>query len=372
MGRSSVRPGRRFRRGAFVALLAVALLVAALATILASIFTGNHPAPWITIAVSIAVLAGLAFSGRWFWRNARTIGALMDAADRVADGDFTTRVADSEARQLGRLTSSFNEMAEHLETNEQRRRELLADIAHELRTPLQVIRGSVEGMLDGLYPADAARLRPLLDETVVMARLLDDLRTLSMAEAASSSSSRVGRSAVAGGRRREYVPLDGGRPRHHVGVAARSGVPAIIDADPVRVAEVLNNLIANALRHTPSSGHVSVTVSGAPHENVSFAVEDTGPGINPDLLPFVFDRFTTSADIDGPGWDSRSPSAWSRRMAARSMRPPTRTARRSDARSPHPSIVNRCVTPPRAKRAMMGVWRRGPSSAPPCSTISTR
>ena len=81
-------PGRRFRRGAFVALLAVALLVAALATILASIFTGNHPAPWITIAVSIAVLAGLAFSGRWFWRNARTIGALMDAADRVADGDY--------------------------------------------------------------------------------------------------------------------------------------------------------------------------------------------------------------------------------------------------------------------------------------------
>ena len=64
---------------------------------------------------------------------------------------------------------------------------------------------------------------------------------------------------------------------------------------------MLNNLIANALRHTPSSGHVSVTVSGAPHENVSFEVEDTGPGINPDLLPFVFDRFTTSADVDGTG-----------------------------------------------------------------------
>ena len=295
-------PGRRFRRGAFVALLAVALLVAALATILASIFTGNHPAPWITIAVSIAVLAGLAFSGRWFWRNARTIGALMDAADRVADGDLTTRVADSEARQLGRLTSSFNEMAEHLETNEQRRRELLADIAHELRTPLQVIRGSVEGMLDGLYPVDAARLRPLLDETVVMARLLDDLRTLSMAEAGVLELHResVDPRSLADDVVNTFrsMAVDRGitlESRHD------AGVPAIIDADPVRVAEVLNNLIANALRHTPSSGHVSVTVGGAPHEGVTFAVEDTGPGIDPDLLPFVFDRFTTSADAGGTG-----------------------------------------------------------------------
>ena len=295
-------PGRRFRRGAFVALLAVALLVAALATILASIFTGNHPAPWITIAVSIAVLAGLALSGRWFWRNARTIGALMDAADRVADGDLTTRVADSDARQLGRLTSSFNEMAEHLETNEQRRRELLADIAHELRTPLQVIRGSVEGMLDGLYPADAARLRPLLDETVVMARLLDDLRTLSMAEAGVLELHResVDPRSLADDVVNTFrsMAVDRGitlESRHD------AGVPAIIDADPVRVAEVLNNLIANALRHTPSSGHVSVTVGNAPHEGVTFAVEDTGPGIDPDLLPFVFDRFTTSADAGGTG-----------------------------------------------------------------------
>ena len=77
----------------------------------------------------------------------------MDAADRVAGGDYATRV-DARSGQLGRLTGAFNEMTERLETNERRRRELLADIAHELRTPLQVIRGSVEGMLDGLYPAD--------------------------------------------------------------------------------------------------------------------------------------------------------------------------------------------------------------------------
>ncbi len=295
-------PGRRFRRGAFVALLAVALLVAALATILASIFTGNHPAPWITIGVSIAVLAGLAFSGRWFWRNARTVGVLMDAADRVAGGDLATRVPDTGARQLGRLTSAFNEMAEHLETNEQRRRELLADIAHELRTPLQVIRGSVEGMLDGLYPIDADRVRPLLDETIVMARLLDDLRTLSMAEAGVLELHRetIDPRSTADDVVHTFRSMaeDAGvmlEPRHG------ASIPASIEADPVRVAEVLNNLIANALRHTPSGGGVSVEVAGEPHGDVSFVVADTGPGIDPELLPFVFDRFTTSADTDGTG-----------------------------------------------------------------------
>ena len=295
-------PGRRFRRGAFVALLAVALLVAALATILASIFTGGtHPAPWITIAVSIAVLAGLAFSGRWFWRNARTIGALMDAADRVADGDLTTRVADSDARQLGRLTSSFNEMAEHLETNEQRRRELLADIAHELRTPLQVIRGSVEGMLDGLYPADAARLRPLLDETVVMARLLDDLRTLSMAEAGVLELHResVDPRSLADDVVNTFRSMAGDR-----GITLESrheaGVPAIIDADPVRVAEVLSNLIANALATRPRAARVGD--GGRAHGGRRDRSRSRTRARHPaDLLPFVFDRFTTSADADGTG-----------------------------------------------------------------------
>src|SRR4029079_1330952 len=97
-------PGRRFRRGAIVVLLAVALLGAALATILASIIAGSAPAPGITIAVSVTVLVGLVFSGRWFWRNARTIGALMDAADRGAGGDLATRGPDSDRRPLRRFT----------------------------------------------------------------------------------------------------------------------------------------------------------------------------------------------------------------------------------------------------------------------------
>src|SRR5438552_10092976 len=176
-------PGRRFRGGAFVALAFVVLFVAALATVVGSLFSGNAPAPWITVAVSPVVVVGLIVSARALWRSARSIGDLMDAADRVAGGDYATRVGEVPSRPLGRLTAAFDQMTERLETNERRRRELLADVAHELRNPLQVIRGSLEGMLDGLYPADEERLRPLLEETEVMSRLLEDLRTLSMAVA---------------------------------------------------------------------------------------------------------------------------------------------------------------------------------------------
>ena len=204
-------PGRRFRRGAFVALLAVALLVAALATILASIFAGNAPAPGITVRCR---------SRSWRDSLQRPLALAERAHDRRAHGcgrsrrrrRLATRAPDTEARQLGRLTSRFNQMAERLETDERRRREMLADIAHELRTPLQVIRGSVEGMLDGLYPVDAERLRPLLDETIVMARLLDDLRTLSMAEAGVLELHRETIDPrCAGRRRRAHVPPDGRR-----------------------------------------------------------------------------------------------------------------------------------------------------------------
>jgi len=285
-----------------VLLLAVVLLVATLATLVASIIAGDAPAPVITVAASAVVLLGLVFSARWLWRNARVIGSLMDAADRVADGDYATRVSDADARQLRRLTTAFNEMAARLETNEHRRRELLADVAHELRTPLQVIRGSVEGMLDGLYPVDHDRLRPLLDETIVMARLLDDLRTLSMAEAGVLELHRepVDPRALTDDAMAAFRQM-----AERAGVTLASvndgKIPVTIEADPVRLAEVLANLLTNALRHTPHEGRVTVRTVHEPGMGVSFAVEDTGPGIAPDLLPFVFDRFTSSADTDGTG-----------------------------------------------------------------------
>jgi two-component system sensor histidine kinase BaeS len=294
-------PGRRFRRGALVFLLVVALLVAVLASVVASIVAGHAPSPGITYAVAVVVIVGLVLSGRALWRNARTVGTLMDASERVARGDYSARVPDLGARQLGRLTSSFNEMTEHLESNERRRRELLADVAHELRTPLQVIRGTIEGMLDGLYPAEPERLRPLLDETLVMARLLEDLRTLSMAEAGVLELHRetldpraLVEDAIESFRsmaEQEGVSLE----------TASDGAPATLEADPVRLSEILTNLLANALKHTPRGGRVVVRIASEPADTTAFAVEDDGSGIPSDQLPFVFDRWTTSDGERGSG-----------------------------------------------------------------------
>ncbi len=295
-------PGRRFRRGVFVALLLIVLLVAVLARVVTWILGGNPPAPWVTIGVSAVVLIGLILSARWLWRSGRSIGALMDAADRVAGGNYATRVGEVPSRQLSGLAGAFDQMTDRLQTNEERRRELLADIAHELRTPLQAIRGSLEAMLDGLDPADEAHLQPVLDRTELMARLLDDLRTLSMAEAgvlamhretmdpravAQDAAGAFGSAASDGG-----VTLD-------VDVAADA--PATIEADPVRVLEVLTNLLANAIRHTPRGGGVTVHVGHTAARGASFEVRDTGPGIAPEQLPNVFDRFVTSADAGGTG-----------------------------------------------------------------------
>jgi len=284
-----------------VALLLVVLLVAALASVVASVIAGNAPAPEITIVVSAAVVAGLIASARWLWRSTRTVGALMDAADRVAGGDYTARVDDPGTRQLSRLAGAFNQMTERLQTNEDRRRELLADVAHELRSPLQVIRGTAEGMLDGLYPADPGRLRPLLDETTVMARLLDDLRTLSMAEAGvlPLHPETVDPRGVADDAVRAFRST-----AEEAGVTLQAertaDAPTRLEADPVRLSEILANLVTNAVRHTPRGGRVAVRVSPAAG-GVAFEVADTGPGIPEDRLPFVFDRFVTSADAGGTG-----------------------------------------------------------------------
>lgn len=286
---------------AFVAFFLFMVLVAAVAVALVSRIAGEggHPVLLVAIvALGILAVGGIA-GGRAVRRAAAPIADVMEAADRVAGGDYAARVEPRGAGDTRRLARSFNAMAERLETNEARRKELLADIAHELRTPLSVIRGNVEGMVDGLYPADAARLRPLIEETTKMARLLEDLRTLSTAEAGALrlhpepvDAAALVEEAVAAFRAR--AAERGIRLESHIDPAAT------LEADPVRLGEVLANLLSNAVRHTPPGGTVTVTArrEGA---GLIFEVTDTGPGIPAEQLPNVFERFVSSSDSGGTG-----------------------------------------------------------------------
>src|SRR5215216_1391739 len=246
-------------------------------------------------------LLGVAFlAGRAVRRMAAPIGEVMEAADRVAGGDYSARVQVRGSGEVARLTHAFNQMTERLQANEAQRRVLLADVAHELRTPLSVIRGNVEGMLDGVYPADGTNLGPVLEETAVMARLLDDLQTLSTAEAGvlRLHRERVDPLALAQDMVAALRPR-ADRAGVSLEVRATGPVPEI-DLDQVRIGEVLANLLTNAIRHTPRGGAVRVVVSPAPG-GVAFAVSDTGPGIDARDLPHVFDRFVKSADSGGAG-----------------------------------------------------------------------
>jgi signal transduction histidine kinase len=254
------------------------------------------PVPFLLLGIVVVAL----LAGRLVRRAAAPIGDVMEAADRVAGGDYGARVQASGPVEVRRLARSFNQMAERLQANEQQRRTLLADVTHELRTPLSVIRGTVEGVLDGLYPADSAHLGPVLEETAVMARLLDDLQTLSTAEAGMLRLHRepvepatLAQDAVAAFAAR--AASAGVR----IGWRAAADVPEL-EVDPVRVGEVLANLLANAVRHTPAGGSVEVSVEPA-GSGARFTVADTGPGIDPADLPHVFDRFVKSADSGGVG-----------------------------------------------------------------------
>ena len=246
-------------------------------------------------------LLGVAFVvGRAVRRMAAPIGEVMEGADRVAGGDYSTRVQVRGPGEVGRLAHSFNQMTERLQANETQRRALLADVAHELRTPLSVIRGNVEGMLDGVYPADEAHLGPVLEETAVMARLLDDLQILSTAEAGVLRLHRERLDPVALAQD-TTAAFRTRADRAGVGLACRAAAPVPeVDVDPVRIGEVLANLLTNAIRHTPQGGSVEVVVGPAPG-GVAFAVSDTGPGIDARELPHVFDRFVKSADSGGAG-----------------------------------------------------------------------
>ena len=264
---------------------------------------GPPSQPFLALAFVVLVIAVIALV-RGFRRLADPLDRLVQAARRVEAGSYDARVPEPVRgpRELRELSRAFNTMASRLEADEQRRRALLADVGHELRTPLAVIRGNLEAIVDGVHPADEAHLAGLIEETRVMERLVEDLRTLSLAEAGTLQLHReptdpdVLLGEVVAGYRADAA---------RTGVALDLQTPddlPILDVDPVRIREVLANLVGNAFRYTPAGGSIRLAgAASADGRSVTFTVADTGAGIEPELLPHVFDRFAKGRDSRGSG-----------------------------------------------------------------------
>jgi signal transduction histidine kinase len=266
----------------------------------ASAFSQLGPIPGlIAIVAVLAILAGVAST---FRRPGRQLDRLVDATQHVEAGDYSVRVGtpDRAIRSVRDLTRGFDTMVERLEVDERQRRELLADVSHELRTPLTVIAGELEAMIDGVRPADPEHLQAVLDETTVLSRLIDDLRTMALSEAGTLA---LHPEPVDPDVLIEEVVRSFDVAATTAGVTVRTELPAdlpILDVDPVRIREVLANLLGNAIRHTPAGGSVTVTASIA-DPWLEVLVADTGPGIDPAVLPNVFDRFVKTAGSGGSG-----------------------------------------------------------------------
>ncbi len=276
------------------------LIVGSLVATAAVIVSNLGPVPSIISAVVVAMVIIAVASG--VVRIGRRLDDLAEAAERVEGGDYRVRVPapDQGPRPVRKLFRGFNTMVERLERDEDQRRTLLNDVSHELRTPLSVIAGNLEAMIDGVHPADEAHLSAILEETRVMERLIDDLRTVALSEAGTLQLHRepTDPDVLVDEVVRSFQGAAG-----TTGVTVTADVPAdlpILDIDPVRIREVLANLVANGVRHTPPGGTVTVRgeVTG---DRLELRVADTGPGIDPALLPHVFDQFVKGAGSSGSG-----------------------------------------------------------------------
>jgi two-component system OmpR family sensor kinase/two-component system sensor histidine kinase BaeS len=234
---------------------------------------------------------------------------LLNASNRVAEGDYSVRVEEKGPPEVRSLTKAFNSMAGKLEVNDSQRRNMLADVSHELRSPITIMQGNLEGMIDGVYTTDKERLKSLYDETQILSRLVDDLRTLALAE---SGTLRLKRESTDIGLlvREAISAFESQAKEKGIPIELTIDQAEDIEIDPQRVREVLSNLISNALRYTPGQGKIQIGVTGLSsplratsggERGVLITIQDNGPGIEPGDLSRIFDRFYKSSDSGGMG-----------------------------------------------------------------------
>ena len=312
------RVGRRnpfFRRMGCLffgfAFLAFMGLLAILRLILAPFIEFHGPPPFdrpdfifpFGLLGFVLLLLAIGWGARSLRRMSVPLDNLLEASNKVAEGDFSARVEEKGPPEVRALTRGFNSMAERLQVSDQQRRNMLADVSHELRTPLTIIQGNVEGILDGMYPADETRLKSVLEETQVLSRLIDDLRTLSLAESGALQLKRE--STDLGSFFREIVSgFEAQAKEKEIKVDLSLVDVEAMNIDPQRVREVLTNLLSNALRYTPHGGVVDVNLTGTGsgvERSVMISVEDSGSGIASEDLSQIFDRFYKSSDSGGMG-----------------------------------------------------------------------
>ena len=220
----------------------------------------------------------------------RPIQEMTVATQKIADGDLTQQIPIRSDDELGKLATSFNQMSQQLATSREMRQQMTADIAHDLRTPLSIILGHAEALSDGVLPPSQETFEVLHDESKRLERLVSDLRTLSLADAgeltmtprAVSPSALLERALIAHSPKAQQKQIN-------ISLDAPNDL-ADVYVDPDRMAQVLDNLLSNAIRYTPENGRIQLSAQQN-HDTIQLQVEDNGPGMTTEETKHVFDRF---------------------------------------------------------------------------------